>query len=200
MEYFKLKLKNPITWIGLILLSLSVWSFVWSFDEGGILNQRYFTNQTIFLTVLTMVIWLSPQNNKSWFSYLASLTLVNLVLTGLTFHFILDIERPITLQGHLAHTIIPLFYLGFYLFLMPGYHVSRFYRLLVYPIVYLLTFLITGPVTGFYPYWFLDIETQGFWGVINFTMGLMLPGFSVLAVVLLTLKQRLNQRQTVSQK
>lgn len=200
MENLKSSFKNPITRIGLILLLISTWSLIWSFDDGGILNHRYFTNQTVFLSFLTLFIWLSPYKNKPWFSYLAGLTLVNLVLTGLTFHFILDIDRPISLQGHLSHTVIPIFYLGYYFYAMPGFEVKKFYTLLVHPFLYLLVFLITGPLTGFYPYWFLNIETQGLTGVLIFTMGLMMPGFSLLAIILLYFKKKLDQLQIVSQR
>lgn len=177
---------------------MTTWSFIWSFDDGGLLNHRYFTNQTIFLTFLTLVFWFSPYKNRSWFSYLAGLTLVNLVLTGLTFHLILEVERPISLQGHLSHTVIPIFYLGYYFYAMPGFHVKKFYALLVHPALYLVTFLVTGPFTGFYPYWFMDIRTEGLVSVLVFTLGLMLPGFSLLAIGLLYLKRKLDQYQITS--
>ena len=200
MKDFLQTLKNPVTRTGFFLLLITTWSLIWSLDDGGILNHRYFTNQTVFLSFLTLLIWLSPYKNNPWFNYLAALTLVNLVLTGLTFHFILDVDRPITLQGHLSHTVIPIFYLGYYFYAMPGYDLKKFYRLLVHPFLYLLVFLITGPLTGFYPYWFLNIETQGLTGVLIFTLGLMLPGFSLLSMVLLFIKKKLDQLQIVSQR
>lgn len=200
MNLMNEKIKNPPFLAGLILLGISLWAFIWAFDEGGLLNFRYFTNQTVFLSLLTMMLWLTPFKNHLGFRFLAGLTLVNLILTGLTYHFILDIDRPISLQGHLSHTLIPIFYLGYYLRVLPGFKLKRFYAFLIHPFVYLLVFLITGPLTGFYPYWFLDIETHGLPYVLFFTLGLMLPGFSLLSLGLLWLKQTLNSRQIESQR
>ena len=196
MDKIKYAVKNPITWIGWLTIILAAWSVIWNtaFESEGLLNFRYFTNQTTLLIGGVIFISLSPYKHKPWFSYLAGLALVSGVLTGLTFHFILDVDRPISLQGHLAHTYVPFLYLIYYYATLPGYSFKRFYWLLAYPILYLLIFIITGPFTGFYPYWFLDIETEGLISVLRFTLGLMLPGFSLLSIGLLFLKQKWDQR------
>jgi hypothetical protein len=180
-----------------LTLIFAIWSLTWNivFDEDGLLNFRYFTNQTTFLAVGISGLSFSVFKDKPWFTYLAGLTLVNIVLTGLTFHFILDIDRPITLQGHLAHTIVPILYLIYFYLALPGFNYRKFYLLLIYPLVYLFTFVVTGPITGFYPYWFLDIETEGLAMVLRFTLGLMMPAFSLLALILLFTKQKLDQRE-----
>ncbi len=197
MKTLKYEIKSPAFWIGGLTLIFAIWSLTWNivFDEDGLLNFRYFTNQTTFLAVGISGLSFSVFKDKPWFTYLAGLTLVNIVLTGLTFHFILDIDRPITLQGHLAHTIVPILYLIYFYLALPGFNYRKFYLLLIYPLVYLFTFVVTGPITGFYPYWFLDIETEGLAMVLRFTLGLMMPAFSLLALILLFTKQKLDQRE-----
>ena len=197
MKTLKYDIKKPTFWIGGLTLILAIWSLTWNivFEEDGLLNIRYFTNQTTFLAIVISGMSFSAFKDKPWFTYFAGLTLVNVVLTGLTFHFILDIDRPITLQGHLPHTFVPILYLIYFYLVLPGFNFRKFYLLLIYPLVYLFTFVVTGPLTGFYPYWFLDIETQGLAMVLQFTLGLMMPAFSLLAVLLLFTKQKFDQRQ-----
>jgi hypothetical protein len=187
--------KNILYILGILIFALSWTSFLWSFEGDGLLNHRYFTNQSIFLLTLTMTLYFSQLKSSPWFNFLATLTLVDLILTGSVYHFILDVESPISFQNHLSHTILPMLYFIFFYTMAIQFKLNHFYFLLVHPIIYFLVYLITGPFTGFYPYDFMDVSLNGWGAVLRFTLVFMLPGYSVLSYLVIYLNGRLLKNQ-----
>jgi len=187
--------KNSLYVLGILIFALSWTSFLWSFEGDGLLNHRYFTNQSIFLLAFTMTVYFSQFKSVTGFHFLATLTLVDLILTGSVFHFILEVDRPISFQDHLSHTILPIFYFFFYYTMNIQFKLNRFYLLLVHPIVYFMVYLITGPFTGFYPYDFMDVSINGWGSVLRFTLLFMLPGYSLLSFIVIYLNERLLKNQ-----
>ena len=47
---------------------------------------------------------------------------------------------------------------------------KQFWIPLLYPMLYFLFFLVTGPLTGFYPYGFMNVAEQGLLTVLKFVV------------------------------
>ena len=174
------------------LLLLSVWSFIWSFFDGGLLNLRYFTNQSVMIVMLTLFIFSTKYRNNPYFKFLSGVALINIFITSTGFHFILSPDF-VGLQGHLSHTVIPILYILFYMiFIKDILQLKQFWVILIYPIVYLAFAVILGPITNFYPYGFLNVDTLGLGAVLRFTLLIMVPLYTVIALGLIYVKSRIE--------
>jgi hypothetical protein len=172
----------------IVLLVLSIWSFIWSFFDGGFLNQRYFTNQSVMIVMITLIVFLTSYKEHRYFKYLSAIALINIFITSTGFHFIL---RPanVGVQGHLSHTIIPLLYIVFYMiFIRDVLKLKAFWVVLIYPILYLIFAIILGPITQFYPYGFLNVDVLGLNAVLRFTLLIMVPLYTIIGFGLIYLK------------
>jgi hypothetical protein len=181
-----------------LLLLLSIWSFIWSFFDGGFLNLRYFTNQSVMIVMITLLFFSINQRNHRYFKYLSAIALINIFITATGFHFIL---RPsnIGFQGHLSHTIIPILYIAFYMiFIKNILKLKEFLIVLIYPLLYLFFAIVLGPITNFYPYGFLDVGTLGLIPVIRFTLLIMVPSYTIIALGLIYIKLKIESKQTIT--
>ena len=86
------------------------------------------------------------------------------------------------------HVVTPALYVGFWCLYVPK-GVLRWAdvpRWLLYPLGYLLYALVLGTLSGFYPYYFLDVRAQGYRSVIlyvaSFTLALGALGSLVVVV------------------
>jgi hypothetical protein len=180
-----------------VLFVLSFWYVSWTLSgvsvDGnlldGITNQWYFTNQTNTLVVVTTVLFWTRYEHKGWFKYLASIVLVNIVITATGYHFILRPDN-IGFYGHLSHTIVPIIYVIYYFIAVRNpIKLSKFWINIIYPMVYLVLVLILGTFPlGEYPYGFLDVEANGLNNVLRFTLIFMLPGYTLIAFLMTYLK------------
>lgn len=177
-----------------VLLLLSVWSFIWSFFDGGILNQRYFTNQSVMIVMITLILFITKFKAHPYFKYLSAIALINIFITSTGFHFILRPDN-VGLQGHLSHTIIPVFYVLFYMvFIRDVLKLKAFWVVLVYPIMYLVFAIILGPITNFYPYGFINVDVLGLMAVLRFTLLIMVPLYTTIALGLIYIKSVIEKR------
>lgn len=177
-----------------ILLLLSIWYVIWSFFNGGLSNQRYFTNQSNIIVLVTMILFVAKKHTHQYFKYLAFIALVNIFITSTGFHFIL---RPssVGLQGHLSHTIIPIFYTYFYMrYLHQVIPIKLFWIGVIYPMFYLFFSIIIGPTTGFYPYDFLNVEINGLQTVLRFTLAVLFPIYTLVTFGLIQLKHYIEKK------
>jgi hypothetical protein len=188
------KLNGILTYV---LFLLSFWYVSWTLSgvsvDGNILdgirNQWYFTNQSNTLVVITSVLFWSRFENKPWFKYLASIVLVNIIITATGYHFILRPDN-IGFYGHLSHTIVPIVYVIFYFSAVRNpIRLSKFWVNVIYPMVYLGLVLLLGTFPlGEYPYGFLDVDANGLANVLRFTVLIMFPAYTVIAFLMTYLK------------
>lgn len=180
-----------------ILFVLSFWYVTWTLSgtsvEGnfldGITNQLNFSNQSNTLVVITTVLFWSRFERKPWFKYVASIVLVNIIITATVFHFILAPDN-VDFYAHLSHTIVPILYVVFYFIAVRNpIKLSKFWVNIIYPMMYfgLVLILRTFPL-GEYPYGFLDVEANGLSNVLRFTVLFMLPGYTFIAFLMTYLK------------
>jgi len=190
----KLREKGLVTNILLLLVSItSIWGLLWSIFLYGFSTLEYFTNQSNLIVAMTVLLFFLAKDDKKWFTYLSAIALVDILMTGIIFHTVLDVS-PITFQMHLTHTFTPILYFIFYFVSMEGFlKVKSFWIVLIHPLVYFLFFLVTGPFTGYYPYAFMDVATYGLASVLRFTLLILLPAIVVLSFILIYLKNKLEK-------
>ncbi len=190
------KLRENGILINIILLIVtitSIWGVLWSLVEWGIADQKYFTNQSNLIVAITVLLFFVAKNNNKWFPYLAAIALVNITITGIIFHVMLA-TPPISFQSHLTHTLTPIFYVIFYfLCVKETIKIKQFWVLLIYPLLYVVFFLITGPFTGFYPYGFMDVSENGLGNALQFIVLMMFPAIALLSFILIYLKNKIEK-------
>lgn len=190
----KMRETGILTNILLLLVTLSsVWGILWSLILYGPSTLSYFTNQSNLIVSVTMLLFFLAKDNKKWYPYLSAIALIDILMTGIIFHTILDVS-PITFQMHLTHTITPILYFIFYFVSMKGsIGLKSFWVVLIHPLVYFLYFLITGPYTGYYPYAFMDVATYGLSSVLRFTLLMLMPVIIVAALGLIYIKNKIEK-------
>ncbi|WP_196161615.1 Pr6Pr family membrane protein [Reinekea sp. G2M2-21] len=115
-----------------------------------------------------------------WFSRMSVQTAiaVYISITGLVYHWLLaDTWNP---QGidlfsdELLHTVTPILYALFWWFCVRGkhYNLQRTLAVLVVPALFLVYWLIRGPIVGTYPYFFIDVSQYGYTAVFINSLGL----------------------------
>lgn len=180
-----------------IVFFLAAWYVTWTLSgfsvDGSLLdglkNQWYFTNQSNLMVVITLALFWARFDHKLWFKYVASITLVNIVIAGTGFHFILAPET-VDFYGHLSHTIVPIAYvMWFFLSVREILPLKLFWVNIIYPLLYLVVVLLLGMfVIREYPYGFLDVDELGLANVLRFTLLIMVPAYTVLALLMTSLK------------
>ena len=178
-----------------MILALALWSSVWAWQQDQWVSQRFFTTQSVWLVVLSMSVALVFGLRHRFSVLLISITTMNMVITGSVFHLLLEVEH-LHFQAHLSHTILPiLMLLVFFFFLNDSLTWRRFYWLLLYPFAYLSFFIVYGPTLMWYPYPFMDVSVLGLAAVLRFSLGILTPVFTGLALGLLTLQTK-RQKKT----
>lgn len=175
----------------LMLLTMisSFWGLGWFFVVGRFPNISYFSNQAVLFVFVTVIAYYMSFDERKWFKYLASITLMNIMMTGIIFHLLLANEFPPDFHSHLLHTVVPILYILFYFISISNpLETKKFYVILYYPLVYFLIFLLSGPLTGFYPYDFMNVSEHGLGPVLKVTLLFMTPAITVVALVSLYLK------------
>lgn len=168
---------------------LALWSSLWIARDFGWESQRYFSTQSVWLSLVCCGVmgfsWGSPKLQST----LVSITTFNMIIAGAVYHTLLNVEN-VGLRGHLAHTFVPvLMVLIYFLFLSEGLALRRFYLMLIYPIVYLTTFVLIGPLIAWYPYDFMDVSLHGLDGVLIYSFSFLTPAFIMLAGLLVITKK-----------
>lgn len=164
-----------------------------------LLDLRYFTNQSNVLVTIILGLYLFDQQDRPYFKYLAVVGLVNILMTGIIYHVIVNgLEGffNVGFNGHIVHTFNPLLYPVFYFILVaPSIKIHQFWVSLIYPALYFVIFLITGAFTDWYPYNFMNPTVPGsdIISVLIFCLGVLLPVIAVFTVGLVGAKYYMEQ-------
>ncbi len=177
-----------------IILLLALWSSWWAWGQDQWISQRYFTTQTVWAVMLSMLVLFILGTQHRFATLIVSVTTFNMIITGLVYHLVLEVTQ-LHFQAHLSHTILPLAMLGvFFFFLENSFTYRQVWWLLVYPLGYLGFFIVFGGVLAWYPYPFMDVGTLGLGPVLRFSLGVLAPLFFVLALGLVFIKQRIHKK------
>jgi hypothetical protein len=113
---------------------------------------------------------------------------VYITITGLVYNLLLaDTWEPqgIDILGdNLLHRVTPLLYVSFWFISVRGkpMNLAQTLPMLLFPVLYLVYWLIRGPVVGSYPYFFLDVGSFGYAQVLTNSV-LLWFGFWLVACV-----------------
>jgi hypothetical protein len=154
----------------------------------------YFTILTNLLVALALTSWGLGGRPEHFFARPRVLggLVVAIVLVAVAYNLLLrqrwHPQGLARIADETLHVVTPALYVVFWCLSVPKGLVrwADVLAWLMYPLGYLLFALVLGALSGFYPYYFLDVRTQGLrqvlWYVAGFTLGLGALGSCVLVV------------------
>jgi hypothetical protein len=155
----------------------------------------YFTILTNLLVAICCTALLTNRNSKikSFFSRQNTLTAVAVYITvvGLVYNSILRfLWNPQGLQwivDELLHSVIPLLFIVFWLLIVPKgkFQWKNVLAWLLYPLIYLVFFLLRGLPSSFYPYPFIDVDKIGYYKTFINSSGMLLAFLAVAIIFLI---------------
>jgi len=161
----------------------------------GVLERlRMFTNISNILAFITVGLFILKQNEKPWYKYLAVISLVAILMTGIIYHALLA-DPNMSFQNHVVHTINPALYpIFYYLLVRPSIKFYHAWVSLILPLFYFGIILAIGPWTNWYPYNFMDptLPNASLGSVLVFCLGVLFPVIVVFTLILISLKRLLE--------
>ena len=150
----------------------------------------YFTIQSNLLVAVSMFLLLSGRTQTQLFRVLRLASLIGITVTGVVAAVALPPSPGYTplnlLCDRLLHIVVPvLTFVGWVLFGPRGY-VRRGDVLpaLIWPVLWLVATLGLAPLTHWYPYPFLNVDTQGWASVIVVCVGIAVLFFALAGLAL----------------
>lgn len=127
-----------------------------------------------------------------WVVSAATLSIV--MVGGIYFALLRNMYNPQGINfwvNSTLHYVIPPLFLSFWWHVIPrGWLIfSDVWRMLTYPVAYLLYLIVRGEATGLYPYFFIDVPRIGY-GNALINAGLISGVFALSAVLMVFLKRR----------
>lgn len=190
-----------ITGVGFVL---ALYTVVKMFFEPTFLesleNFKYFTNISNLLIMVIFGLFLVGLKDKPWFKYLALIGLVNILMTGIIFHLLVNgISNftTISVDSHIKHTVNPIIYpVFYYLLVTPGVKLKEFWVSLVFPLIYFVFFMIFGQQIE-PPYKFMNPYAEGntMVSVLVFCLLVLLPVIALFTVGLVSLKSVVEKKE-----
>ena len=156
---------------------------------------RFFSFYTILTNILIALYstFLLLKPDSGWGKYfsrpsVATAITIYILVVGITYNLILrQIWNP---QGwdkvadELLHLAIPILFLVYWLIFVPKGTLKsgNVFPWLIYPLVYFIWTMIFGTLSGFYPYFFIDVNELGF-GKVLLNSGVLTSGFLLLSLL-----------------
>ncbi len=191
----EIKLSKTQLFIYIVTLVFTFWGFLNSFRGDGLLNYRYFSNHSLLFVLAVLLIYATKLRNHFLYTYFTFITLINILLTAVIFHILLEVDS-MSFAIHNTHTLIPIFFTVFYFVVLEdAIHPKFFWTAVLYPALYLFGFLIIGALTDFYPYPFMDVSERGLGAVLVTTLIIMLPLLLLISALVLITKHHLSSEK-----
>ncbi len=191
-----------------IVFAFAFYAVIKMFFEPSIIdaltNFKYFTNISNLLIMVVLGLYLFNFDEKPWFKYIALIALVNILMTGIIYHLLVNgisSFGSVSFDGHIKHTLNPVLYpIFYYLLVTPSVKISKFWVTLVFPLIYFLFFVAFGQFIE-PPYKFMNPYATGnsLIGVLTFCLLVLLPVIAVFTIGLMALKQY-EEKKVNSQK
>ncbi len=162
--------------------------------ERGVFNPAnffsFFTIQNNILVVVTLLLSalvVASGKSKRWLDVLRSITTVYILVVGIGFAVLLSGLQGVALtavpwDNTVLHYIVPIAVLIDFIIDRPSRKLS-FKKALIwiaYPLLYVVYTLVRGPITGWYPYPFLNPANGGYGPVLVSVAGLLLLGIIII--------------------
>jgi hypothetical protein len=175
---------RPLLWALLLssLIGVSIWYVqrlaaapLSQWGSQTVVTFSYFTTFTNLIAMTMAAALLAGRGKLSaWFGLptVQAACCLYIAFVGLGFWFLLG--GPVNIDPWYnwlpeitAHTLSPILGAIFWLRCVPKGHMAwrHAFLWLAYPIVYLLYWLVRGPLVGYYPYFFVDVNALGYAGV-----------------------------------
>jgi hypothetical protein len=164
-----------------------------------VVTFSFFTNLSNLLTIIMAGALLSGRGRLyQWFKPPAVQAgcCLYIAFVGLGFWFLLGGPGElVTLLDWIpemtAHTLSPILGAIYWFRIVPKGHLNRQHTFLwlIYPILYLVYWLFRGPLVGYYPYFFIDVDTLGYSGVAIWS-GALIVVFLLLGSLMLFVDRR----------
>lgn len=132
----------------------------------------YFTIQSNILVAfsLTVILLIPKTDFGRFFSKISTATAIAVYITivSLVYNLVLrqfwhpkGLYKPV---DELLHLVVPVMYILYWLFLVSknGLEWKQLPSWLIFPFMYLIYIIIRGALTGFYPYFFVDVKSFGY--------------------------------------
>jgi len=184
---------RPLLWALLLssLIGVAFWyiqrlaaSPIGHWPSETVITFSYFTNLTNLIAIIMAAALLVGRGKLyNWFRLptVQAACCLYIAFVGLGFWFLLGGPQNISpwynwIPQILAHTLSPILGAILWLRCVPKGYMAWGHAVvwLVYPIVYLLYWLLRGPRVGYYPYFFVDVNALGYSGVAIWSGALIL--------------------------
>lgn len=155
----------------------------------------YFTIESNILAASVLLIAAHTSSSTRGIALLRGAMTLYMVMTGVVFALLLSGLKDVSFtavpwDNVVLHYIMPVAVLIDWLLDTPRFRLTwrRALAWLVFPLVYVAYSLARGPWVNWYPYPFLNPETQGYVGVVTTSVGIVI--FAMIVVWLLTARTR----------
>jgi hypothetical protein len=193
-----------LTWLTLVLqLWLIITNRTASIAETIV---RYFGFFTILTNILVAVSFSAVflkgiGNSNNFFTRPKNLTAIAVYITivGLIYNVILRFQWApqglAKLADELLHSVIPVFYIIFWLAFVPKQQInwSNILPWLAYPLAYLSYTLLRGPSAQWYPYPFVDVIKLGY-NKVFFNSAMVCLVFILFSVLFVSIAKMMSKR------
>lgn len=167
---------------------------------------RFFTFFTILSNILVAICFTASFSHSfydtTFFtrSVVQGAVTVYILIVGAVYNLVLRfLWNPQGLQmlvDELLHTVVPIYYTAYWFFFVPKDRLqwSCIPRWLIFPAIYLITVLVRGAFTGYYPYPFLEVTQFGYPKVLLNAL-YILAGFIVFSVALIGVARKMTAKK-----
>ncbi len=167
----------------------------------------YFTILTNILVAISLTaILLIPRTAVGlFFSKISTATAIAVYITIVCLVYNLVLRQFWSAKGvfktndELLHVIVPFLYIFYWLFLLPkqGLAWKQLPGWLLFPLGYLVYIIIRGALTGFYPYFFVDVKSFGY-AAVALNAFVLLIVFALLGALFIAIGRKLISKKTTS--
>jgi len=182
------------------LLTITAWFAIilqWVIMEGSIVNFfSYFTILSNILIAISLTISFLNPSSLSGFIFsrpsVQTALALYIAIVALVYNLVLrNIWSPTGWQlvaDNLLHVVVPVMYLGYWAFFLPGQNLRYKDSLhwVYFPLLYLVYSLIRGSLIHWYPYPFLNVDQLGYEQTF-LNVALMIMVFLIMGCVLIAL-------------
>ena len=193
-----------LAWLGLaIQFYIIITNRTVSIPETIVRYFSYFTILTnIFVALYCTYVLLKPDSR--WGKYFSRPNVVPAItvyiaVVGITYNTILrHLWNPHGWEmvgDELTHLVIPVLFLLYWLVFSPKGELKwkDTFPWLIYPLIYFVWVIIFGALSGFYPYYFIDVNKLGYSKALLHS-GMLTIGFLLLSLLFVAIDKLMNSK------
>ena len=193
-----------LAWLGLaIQFYIIITNRTVSIPETIVRYFSYFTILTnIFVALYCTYVLLKPDSR--WGKYFSRPNVVPAItvyiaVVGITYNTILrHLWNPHGWEmvgDELTHLVIPVLFLLYWLVFSPKGELKwkDTFPWLIYPLIYFVWVIIFGALSGFYPYYFIDVNELGYSKALLHS-GMLTIGFLLLSLLFVAIDKLMNSK------